>query len=112
MLDTLCHEADQALGADVSGVYLGNAEGGVAVAAHGIDDRLRLVGLPRSAPARAWAGKRASHRRARDHERLPRGPHPEHRCDAGRGLGGGTADARNGELRRALSVGFFTMPAR
>ena len=36
VLDTLCREADQALGADMSGVYLGNGDGGVAVAAHGI----------------------------------------------------------------------------
>jgi diguanylate cyclase (GGDEF)-like protein len=37
VLDTLCREAVVALGADLSGVYLGDAEsGGVAVAAHGL----------------------------------------------------------------------------
>lgn len=37
VLNTLCREADQALGGDVAGVYLGDAErGGSAVAAHGI----------------------------------------------------------------------------
>ena len=38
MLETLCREADLALGADLAGVYLGDAQhGGLAVAAHGID---------------------------------------------------------------------------
>ncbi len=37
VLETLCREADQALGADLAGVYLGDADdGGRAVAAHGI----------------------------------------------------------------------------
>ena len=39
MLDTLCREADLALGADLAGVYLGDARnGGVGVAAHGLDE--------------------------------------------------------------------------
>jgi diguanylate cyclase (GGDEF)-like protein len=39
VLDTLCHEADLALGGDLAGVYLGDAgSGGVAVAAHGIHE--------------------------------------------------------------------------
>lgn len=38
VLDTLCREANLALGGNVAGVYLGNAEsGGVAVAADGLD---------------------------------------------------------------------------
>ena len=37
MLGTLCREADEALGGDLAGVYLGDAErGGSAVAGHGI----------------------------------------------------------------------------
>ena len=39
VLDTLCREADRALGADLAGVYLGDARnGGVGVAAHGLDE--------------------------------------------------------------------------
>jgi diguanylate cyclase (GGDEF)-like protein/putative nucleotidyltransferase with HDIG domain len=39
VLDTLCHEADLALGGDLAGVYLGDARnGGVGVAAHGLSD--------------------------------------------------------------------------
>jgi diguanylate cyclase (GGDEF)-like protein len=38
VLETLCREAHLALGADLAGVYLGDAKhGGLAVAAHGID---------------------------------------------------------------------------
>ena len=39
VLDTLCREADQALGADIAGVYLGDARnGGVGVAADGLPE--------------------------------------------------------------------------
>ncbi|HEU0024670.1 MAG TPA: diguanylate cyclase, partial [Thermoleophilaceae bacterium] len=39
VLDTLCREANVALGGDLAGVYLGDAEeGGVAVAADGVDE--------------------------------------------------------------------------
>ena len=94
VLDTLCREADQALGADVSGVYLGNAEVGGRGPAARRAGRLRLVG-PHDPRRRGRGRARACGRRAGGHEQLPqRGPHPEHRCDAGRGLGGGSAEGR------------------
>ena len=60
MLDTLCREATVALGADISGVYLGDAsEGGVAVAANGIADDSDWWGY-RIAPGEGVAGRALS----------------------------------------------------
>jgi diguanylate cyclase (GGDEF)-like protein len=45
VLDTLCEEADRALGGDLAGVYLGDAlSGGVGVAAHGMPDDTEWYG--------------------------------------------------------------------
>ena len=60
VLDTLCREATVALGADISGVYLGDAEqGGVAVAANGIADDSDWWGY-RIAPGEGVAGQALS----------------------------------------------------
>ncbi len=60
VLDTMCHEANVALGADMAGAYLGNAaEGGVAVAADGIDDDSDWWGY-RIGPGEGVAGKTLS----------------------------------------------------
>ena len=57
VLDTLCREATVALGADISGVYLGNAiDGGVAVAANGIDIESAWWGY-KIAPGEGVAGQ-------------------------------------------------------
>ena len=46
VLNTLCEEADRALGGDLAGVYLGDAvTGGVAVAAHGMPDDTEWYGF-------------------------------------------------------------------
>ena len=45
VLNTLCEEADRALGGDLAGVYLGDAvSGGVGVAAHGMPDDTEWFG--------------------------------------------------------------------
>ena len=71
VLDTLCREATVALGADISGVYLGDAQRGRRGRGRQRDrGRLRLVGIP-DRPGRGRGRPGAEHRRARDHERLP-----------------------------------------
>ncbi len=60
VLDTLCREATVALGADISGVYLGDAgQGGVAVAANGIPEDSEWWGY-RIAPGEGVAGRALS----------------------------------------------------
>ncbi len=57
VLDTLCREVVVALGADLSGVYLGDAdEGGLAVAAHGLTGESDWFGY-RIAPGEGVAGQ-------------------------------------------------------
>ncbi len=57
VLDTLCREVNVALGADLSGVYLGDAEsGGVAVAAQGLTGESDWWGY-RIAPGEGVAGQ-------------------------------------------------------
>ena len=71
VLDTLCREATVALGADISGVYLGDAESGRRGGGGQRDPRgLRVVGIPDS-PGRGRGRAGAEHGRARGHERLP-----------------------------------------
>ncbi len=84
VLDTLCREADQALGADVSGVYLGNAEGGVARGRPRRPGRLRLVGLhdPRRRGRRAGRCLPAGEPVVTNGYRQ-RGADPGHRCACG-----------------------------
>jgi diguanylate cyclase (GGDEF)-like protein/putative nucleotidyltransferase with HDIG domain len=60
VLDTMCHEATVALGADLAGAYLGDArEGGLAVAGYGISDDSDWWGY-RIAPGEGVAGKTLS----------------------------------------------------
>ena len=72
VLDTLCREVNVALGADLSGVYLGDAEnGGVAVAAQGLTDGDSDWWGYRIAPGEGVAGQVLADRRAGGVERLP-----------------------------------------
>ena len=108
VLDTLCHEANLSLGADVAGVYLGDAEsGGVAVAAEGLGDSW-LGTVMRAGEGVAGqvlvTGRPVTTNAYKEEVRLP--PSPALSAVE-------TAVAVpvrwNGALRGALSVGFHSM---
>jgi len=110
VLDTLCREADLALGGDIAGVYLGDAEtGGLAVAAHGIAPDSSWYGY-RIKPGEGVAGRVLQTGRPvvtnayRDEVRTPA-------SDALRDVETAVSvPVRwNGELKGALSVAFSSM---
>ena len=110
VLDTLCREADLALGSDIAGVYLGDAEtGGLAVAAHGIDPDSSWYGY-RIKPGEGVAGRVLQTGRPvvtnayRDEMGAPAS---EALRDVETAV---SVPVRwNGELKGALSVAFFSM---
>ncbi|MBN1528575.1 MAG: diguanylate cyclase [Thermoleophilaceae bacterium] len=108
VLDTMCHEATVALGADMAGAYLGDAdEGGVAVAAHGIADDSDWWGY-RIGPGEGVAGKALSTGRpaiTNDYQADPCAPG----IDALQLVQTAVSVPMswNGELRGALSVAFL-----
>jgi len=110
VLDTLCREADLALGGDIAGVYLGDAEtGGLAVAAHGIDSDSSWYGY-RMKPGEGVAGRVLQTGRPvvtnayRDEIGMPAS---EALRDVETAV---SVPVRwSGELKGALSVAFFSM---
>jgi len=110
VLDTLCREADLALGGDIAGVYIGDGEvGGLAVAAHGIDPGSPWFGY-RMKPGEGVAGRVLETGRPvvtnayRDDVSVPA-------SEVLKGVATAVSVpvCWNGELKGALSVGFYSM---
>ena len=109
VLETLCREADHALDADFAGVYLGNADGGVGVAAHGVPEGSDWWGSA-IAPGEGVGGRVLASGEpvvTNDYQREIGDPGTDltRRVETAVGV----PVSWNGELKGALSVGFATM---